>query len=185
MLVVYLMWFFAVAVVAFTVFAILLFIAVKGAAVELVELTGQRNDKITFSHAEQAFLSVLENAVGSDYNVTGKRKIFELLVVKSITDVSNKLILRMFSSYCFDYVVLAKQGQQVACVVNLQKRFKGTGIKWRIHLYLNSLLEIYCRRAGLALLVTEQTSGYNLNELIERFEGLMAKKMMFRELSSQ
>ena len=39
MLVVYLMWFFAVAVVVFTVFAILLFIAVKGAAVELVELT--------------------------------------------------------------------------------------------------------------------------------------------------
>ena len=124
------------------------------------------------SNSERAFLSVLEKAVGSNFYVIGKVKAFEVLQLEKATALTSKMILKNFDAYYFDYVVCAINSQAIACVVELEK-VASSGRDNRSYSRLNEeLMQGFCQRSLLPRLIVSEQRGYDLNELIERFEAV-------------
>lgn len=136
----------------------------------------QQPNNAPLNNAENTFMAVLENAVGKNYVISRKIKVFELLEISSSSHLLEKVVTRIFREYYFDYVVLAKNDRHIACAVDLEEHSRDRHlkrlIKSQIYPYIKGIIETYCLRAGLPLLVIEQKRGYDLNELIERFEAL-------------
>ena len=153
-----------------------LLITIQQVVIRQIGSFKQQPNSTPLNNAENTFMAVLENAVGTNYVISRKIKIFELLEISSSSRLLEKVITRIFGEYYFDYVVLAKNNRQIACAVDLEERSRDKHvkrlIKSRIYLYIKGIIETYCLRAGLPLLVIEQKRGYDLNELIERFEAL-------------
>jgi hypothetical protein len=125
-----------------------------------------------FSHGERTFLSVLEKAVGSHYYVIGKVKAFELLAFDNDSSFYAKTVKKNFSGYYFDYVVCTAHSHQVVCVVELERVHITNKRKRRWSNMLEILMQQFCINSDLARLIVAEQRGYDLNELIERFEGV-------------
>jgi len=125
-----------------------------------------------FSHSERAFLSVLEKAVGSHYYVIGKIKAFDLLSFDNGNGFYAKAIQSNFSDYYFDYVVCTAHSHQVVCVVELERSYISNKSKRRWSSLLEAFIQQFCTNSELPRLIVAEQRGYDLNELIERFEGV-------------
>lgn len=125
-----------------------------------------------FNHGERTFLSVLEKVVGSHYYVIGKVKAFELLVVDNDSSFYSKVVKKSFSDYYFDYVVCTAHSHQVVCVVQLQRVYISNKRQRRWSNLLETLMQQFCLSSDLPRLIVAEQRGYDLNELIERFEGV-------------
>jgi hypothetical protein len=125
-----------------------------------------------YNNSERAFLSVLEKAVGSNFYVIGKVKAFEILQLERNSTLYSKMLLRTFDQYYFDYVVCAINSHAIVCVVELEKitsRCKQSNAYSRMN---EKLMQDFCCRSELPRLIVSEQRGYDLNELIERFEAV-------------
>ncbi len=124
------------------------------------------------NHSHKQFLSLLETAVGSAYQVKGRAQVFDLLAIEK-QSVASRLLINMFDEYYFDYVVCRRSDQEVVCVVELAQSERLKSSQQRRLDKLQHLLQHYCATVNLPRLVVAQKRSYNLPELIERFEGVI------------
>lgn len=126
------------------------------------------------NYAQQNFLSVLETAVGSAYEVRGRVRALDILRADQ-QGFKSKTLARAYQNYFFDFVICRRSDQAIVCVVELsQSRYFSKGRQRQVRA-LEALLEDYCQRVKLPRLVVAQQRGYQLPELIERFESLLVQ----------
>ncbi|WP_286236968.1 DUF2726 domain-containing protein [Neptuniibacter halophilus] len=143
----------------------LLFCAI---ALFLLVRTKDRNTLDTsLSHKEKMFSSVLEKAVGDHYLIHCKVPMNQVLQASpELTERARRRALKPLRNLQFDYVVSDIRSGAPVCAVELddhefdKKRFKKQDLQ----------LEELCHAANLPLLRVAPQNGYNLVELIERFE---------------
>lgn len=127
------------------------------------------------THKEKMFQAVLEKAVGGQYQIFAKvpmAEVFEPAEGRSLR--AQKRALKPLRNRMFDYVVCDLSGRKVVCAVELDdhsydnKQFKKTDL----------FIEQLCQDANLPLLRVAPQNGYNLVEIIERFERTIAPHSM-------
>ena len=151
--------------------------AAGGAAAFLLLLTllirakKSKGPDATLSHTERMFTSVLEKAVGGQYQVLCKVPMTQVLeALPDISERAQRKALKPVQSCHFDYVVLDSASNRVICAVELddhsydKKRYKKQDL----------FLEEICQDVNLPLLRVAPQNGYNLVEIIERFERTIA-----------
>ena len=107
--------------------------------VALMALAGQRAErggqvgypyipaKRLFSDAERTFLTVLDQAVGSDHRVFGKVRVGDVALVKpGLGRSASQGALNRIASKHFDYVVCRASDLSVVCAVELNDRSHGS-----------------------------------------------------------
>lgn len=121
----------------------------------------------SLSHTERMFTSVLEKAVGGQYQVHCKVPMPEVLkALPEQSDRAKRKALKPIRNRQFDYIVCDASTNSVICAVELddhafdKKRFKKQDL----------FLEDICQDVNLPLLRVAPQNGYNLVEIIERFE---------------
>lgn len=134
-------------------------------------ITNRKQLDLSVSHKEQMFSAILDKAVGDQYQVFCKvpaTEVFEPLA--DLTDRAKQRALNPVKHRLFDYLVCQRQGGEIVCAVELddhefdKKRFKKQDL----------FLEEICQEALLPLLRVAPQNGYNLVEIIERFERTIA-----------
>lgn len=125
----------------------------------------------SLSLKERTFSSVLEKAVGGQYRVYCKVPMID--VIEATVDKSERAkrrALKPVSGRQFDYIVCDSTTNLIVCAVELddhefdQKRFKKQDL----------FIEELCQVIQLPLLRVAPQNGYNLVEIIERFERTIA-----------
>ncbi|EPJ44082.1 MAG: hypothetical protein OFPII_37420 [Osedax symbiont Rs1] len=127
-----------------------------------------------FNNSERAFLAVLEKTVGSHYYVVGKVKAFDVLQLEVNSGLYAKLMLKLFKNYHFDYVVCTTHTNEVVCAVELEKLISVRQANPAWLEMLEKLMQGFCSSSQLPRLIVSEQRGYDLNELIERFEAVTA-----------
>lgn len=126
-------------------------------------------DKST-SLNERMFAPVLEKAVGGQYRVVAKVALDD--VFEPLTTLSKRAQRKASKSLqgrLFDFLVVDKFSGTIICAVELDEhKFDKKTFK-KQDLYLEQL----CQKIGLPLLRVPSQRGYNLSELIERFERII------------
>lgn len=121
----------------------------------------------SLSHKEKMFTSVLEKAVGGQYTIYCKvpmLDVFEVTVVTS--ERAKRKALKPLLGRQFDYLVCDVSGKRVICAVELDDHHYEN----QKHQKSDLLIEDICLDAKLPLLRVAPQNGYNLVEIIERFE---------------
>ena len=123
------------------------------------------------SQTERMFTPVLEKAVGGQYLLYCKVPVADVLQPSaSISERAQRKALKPVQGRQFDYLVCDKTTQEVVCAVELddhsydKKSFKKQDL----------FLEDLCQSVYLPLLRVAPQNGYNLVEIIERFERTIA-----------
>ena len=125
----------------------------------------------TMDHAlsptEQMFSAVLEKAVGGRYEIHCKVPLIDVLEpLSEISERAKRRAVKPVKPYQFDYLVCERDTGKVVCAVELDdhsfdiKRFQKKDM----------VLEEICQSVSLPLLRVAPQNGYNLVEIIERFE---------------
>ncbi len=135
---------------------------------------GLRAAHYRFNNSERAFLAVLEKTVGSHYYVVGKVKAFEILQLEVNSGLYAKLMLKLFNNYHFDYVVCTAHSHETVCAVELEKLINARQANPAWLEMLEKLMQGFCNSSQLPRLIVSEQRGYDLNELIERFEAVTA-----------
>ncbi|MGB0206288.1 MAG: DUF2726 domain-containing protein [Neptuniibacter sp.] len=151
----------AAGIAVFTLIAIALFFIRK--------LPAPQVDNST-SLNERMFLPVLEKAVGGQYEIFPKVALVDVFEPEvSLSKRAQKKALRSVQGRQFDFVVVERATKSIICAVELDDhKFDKKTFKQQ-DLYLEEL----CRKVGLPLLRVPSQRGYNLSELIERFERII------------
>lgn len=151
----------AAGIAVFSLIALALFLARKSPTPQV--------DKST-SLNERMFLPVLEKAVGGQYEIFPKVTLSEVLEpVDTLSKRAQKKAVRSIQDRNFDFVVVDRARKAIICAVELDDhKFDKKTFKQQ-DLYLEDL----CRKVGLPLLRVPSQRGYNLSELIERFERII------------
>lgn len=149
---------------------ILSVIAVLGLALLLVLLKKRAPvvaQKTTTSLNERMFHPVLEKAVGGRFDIVCKVPVNEILTPEqNLSKRAQKKALKSLQGYIFDYLVVQKDSRKVICAVELDDhKFDKKTFK-KQDLFLDQL----CEEVGLPLLRVPSKRGYDLAEIIERFE---------------
>lgn len=135
--------------------------------------TGLAVESDRLNNRERAFFNVLTNTVGSKHYVMGKIKGSDLLKIDCTFIQKGKISFRSFSRYYFDFIVCDVETHQIVCAVDLKKT-KGEKMVKRWHKrMLERFIQQYCLLTNLPRLVVPSQRGYELNELIERFEAVI------------
>lgn len=120
---------------------------------------------------EMMFRSVLEKAVGGRHAIYDKVPVTDVLQpVQAESDKARRKALKPVQGRFFDYLVCDRDTRQVLCAVELddhaydKKSYKKNDL----------FLEQVCADARLPLLRVPKQNGYNLSEIIERFERTVA-----------
>ena len=133
--------------------------------------TGRKQPDLQLSQKERMFSSVLEKAVGGQYQIFCKVPMSDVLEANpELSERSQRKALKPVRSKVFDYLVCRAGNHEIVCAVELddhsfdKKRFKKQDL----------FLEEICQQAFLPLLRVAPQNGYNLVEIIERFERTIA-----------
>ncbi len=121
----------------------------------------------SLSHKEKMFTSVLEKAVGGQYTIYCKvpmLDVFEAASVKS--ERAKRKALRPLLGRQFDYIVCDVNTKKIVCAVELDDHHYEN----KKHQKNDLLVEDICLDTKLPLLRVAPQNGYNLVEIIERFE---------------
>jgi len=116
---------------------------------------------------EMTFRSILEKAVGDRYLVHCKVPITQLIEPSQAQSPGQvKRALRAVSGKIIDYVVCNAADGEIICLVELDDHRYESNKDYRRDLEL----EGFCYQVALPMLRVPVQKGYNLTELIERFE---------------
>ncbi|MDO6594876.1 DUF2726 domain-containing protein [Neptuniibacter sp. 1_MG-2023] len=119
------------------------------------------------SQKERMFTSILEKAVGEQYRVICKVPMEHVFEAESgLSDRAKKKVTKPLKSLQFDYIVCAVNNSAVICAVELDDH----EYHKKRHKQQDLFIEELCYEAGLPLLRVAPQNGYNLVEIIERFE---------------
>jgi hypothetical protein len=161
--------------------------AVGGGILALAGFTflGLRRTKqpdLSLSQKERMFSSVLEKAVGGKYRVYCKVPMVDVFeATDKRSERSQRKALKPVRGILFDYIVCDSQTHEVVCAVELddhqfdKKTFKEKDL----------FVEQLCQDVGLPLLRVAPQNGYNLVEIIERFERTIVPVDYVREAKSK
>lgn len=118
-----------------------------------------------FTPAERSFFGVLTQAVGGDFQLFGKVRVADVLIVTSGLDRSARhTAFNRISAKHFDFVLCSPGDFSVLCVIELNdKSHSQTKRQQR-----DDFLEAACRAAGLPLLVFPAQATYSLEEVRRR-----------------
>ncbi|MDF2181869.1 DUF2726 domain-containing protein [Neptuniibacter sp. CAU 1671] len=120
---------------------------------------------------EMTFRSILEKAVGDRYRVHCKVPITQLIEPSQAKSPGQvKRALRAVSGKIIDYVVCNATDGEIICLVELDDHRYESNKDYRRDLEL----EGFCYQVALPILRVPVQKGYNLTELIERFENTVA-----------
>lgn len=130
-------------------------------------LFGGKQPQHALSHKEQMFSSILEKAVGGKYKVYSKIPMSDVFeATPELSDRAKRKALKPIEANAFDYIVCDSISDAIVCAVELddhsfdKKQFKKQDL----------FLEELCHAVSLPLLRVAPQNGYNLVEIIERFE---------------
>ena len=123
------------------------------------------------SSNERMFSAVLEKAVGGRFEIYCKVSLAEVFEpLSELSDKAKRRALKQIQGHQFDYLVCERDTRKVICAVELDDhRFDSKDFKKK-----GSHLEQICESASLPLLRVAPQNGYNLVEIIERFEQTIA-----------
>lgn len=125
----------------------------------------------SLSHTERMFTSVLEKAVGGQYQVHCKVPMTQVLeALPNISERAQRKAIKPVQNCHFDYVVLDGISNRVICAVELDDH----SYDKKRHKKQDLFLEEVCQDVNLPLLRVAPQNGYNLVEIIERFERTIA-----------
>ena len=118
-----------------------------------------------FTPAERSFFGVLTQAVGGDFQLFGKVRVADVLIVNSGLDRSARhTAFNRISAKHFDFVLCSPGDLSALCVIELNdKSHSQTKRQQR-----DDFLEAACRAAGLPLLVFPAQAAYSLEEVRRR-----------------
>jgi len=137
-----------------------------------VDANGLLGSESYYSDPERAFLSVLQKAVGSKYYVLGKVKVIDVIAFSESQKISSLLAKKVLDKSAFDYLICDRQTREIVCAVELEEMVTHRDFKLKWQRQREKLIQHYCLKTSLARLIVQQQSGYLLNQLIERFEGI-------------
>lgn len=121
-----------------------------------------------FSPGEQAFLSVLERALGRGYRVYGKVRVLDMLGVRRrIGGRARRRALARLRDRRFDFVVCTEGASAIACAVNLSPRSR------LARLAPGDRLDRICAAAHLPFVRFREGDRYSVVEIEERVFGAM------------
>jgi hypothetical protein len=125
-------------------------------------------EQTLFSPGQQAFLSVLERAVGRGYRVYGKVRVADVLGVRRrIGGRSRRRALERLKDRGFDFVVCTAETSAIACAVNLSPRSRLGRLPPR------DRLDRICAAARLPFVRFREGDRYSVVEIEERVFGAM------------
>ena len=115
-------------------------------------------------------MPVLEKVVGEQYEIISKVPLSKVLQpAENLPKRAQNKAVRIVQGRQFDFIVVDKASRSIICAVELDEhKFDKKTFK-KQDLYLEDL----CQQIGLPLLRVPSQRGYNLSELIERFERII------------
>lgn len=120
---------------------------------------------------EMMFKAVLEKAVGGQYLIFDKVAVADVLEpFQTENERAKSKALKPIQGRVFDYLVCEAGSMEVICAVELDDHSYDKKSYKKVDL----LLEDTCAAARLPLLRVPAQKGYNLSEIIERFERTIA-----------
>lgn len=126
---------------------------------------------VALSPNELMFKSVLEKAVGGQYLIFDKVAVVDVLEpFHTDNERAKKKALKPIQGRVFDYLVCDANSMEVVCAVELDDHSYDKKSYKKVDLFL----EDTCAAARLPLLRVPAQKGYNLSEIIERFERTIA-----------
>jgi len=139
--------------------------------VDAIDLAGS---DCQYSDPERAFLTVLQKAVGSKYYVLGKVRVLDVISVSPSHKIYSLFAQKMLATSAFDYLICDRQSREIVCAVELEELLANRGFQLKWNRQRERLIQGCCLKTSLARLIVQQQSGYLLNQLIERFEGIIS-----------
>ncbi|WP_420600179.1 DUF2726 domain-containing protein [Neptuniibacter sp.] len=130
---------------------------------------------------ERMFMPVLEKVVGETYEIISKVPLSEVLQpAENLPKRAQNKAVRTIQGRLFDFIVVDKASRSIICAVELDEhKFDKKTFK-KQDLYLEDL----CQQIGLPLLRVPSQRGYNLSELIERFERIIEPSIVNAQILS-
>lgn len=131
------------------------------------KISGKNPLDQSLSHKERMFTSILEKAVGGQYIIYCKvpmEDVFDAISCNSVR--AKRKALKPVAGCHFDYVVCDPSSRKVICAVELDDHHYEN----KRHVKRDLMIEDICEDAALPLLRVAPQNGYNLVEIIERFE---------------
>jgi hypothetical protein len=134
-------------------------------------------DQILFSPAQQAFLPVLERAMGRGYRVYGKVRVADVLGVRPrIGAQARRRAFERLGQRRFDFIVCTAETSAIACAVSLSPRSRLGRRPSR------DGLDRICAAARLPFVRFREGDSYSVVEIEERVFGAMhALRLMAKE----
>lgn len=122
--------------------------------------------KTLFSPAERSFLSVLDQAVGSDYRVFGKVRVADVATVKpGLSNSARQGALNRIAQKHFDFIVCNVSDLGIVCAVELNDSSHSSQRAQA----RDELLAKVCQVINLPLLQVPAKQSYALQELRTQF----------------
>ncbi|MGH1462995.1 MAG: DUF2726 domain-containing protein [Neptuniibacter sp.] len=130
---------------------------------------------------ERMFQPVLEKVVGGQYEVFPKVTLCEVLEpVKTLSNRAQRKVFQSLQERQFDFVVVDKATNSIICAVELDEHKFDKKMYKKQDLFLEDI----CVKVGLPLLRVPSQRGYNLSELIERFERIIEPSIVNAQIVS-
>lgn len=131
------------------------------------KISGKKPTLQNLSQKERMFTSILEKAVGDGYRIHCKvpmSNVFETSAEKSERQKSKAM--KSLQGLQFDYIVCDSVTNQIVCAVELDDH----EYDHKRHKNQDLFIEDLCYETALPLLRVAPQNGYNLMQIIERFE---------------
>lgn len=133
----------------------------------ILRKTHRKPQDYDISSSERMFGAVLEKAVGGRFEIYCKVPLAQVFEPShSLSERAKRRALKQVQVYQFDYLVCERDTRKVVCAVELDDQgFSSKDFKKK-----SAPLEQICQSTALPLLRVAPQNGYNLVEIIERFE---------------
>lgn len=131
------------------------------------KISGKKPTLQNLSQKERMFTSILEKAVGGGYEIHCKvpmSNVFQTPAEKS--ERQKRKAMKSLRGLQFDYIVCDSATNQIVCAVELDDH----EYDHKRHKNQDLFIEDLCYETALPLLRVAPQNGYNLMQIIERFE---------------
>ena len=140
------------------------------ASIFLIRVINRPTLDKSISTTETMFRSVLDKAVGGRYTIHCKVPLGHVLEpIEGLSERAQRKALRQVKPYQFDYLVCEQGSNSVVCAVE----FDDHSFNKKSFIKKDLMLESICQSVSLPLLRVAPQNGYNLVEIIERFERII------------
>lgn len=129
--------------------------------------SGEKATDHNLSQKERMFTSILEKAVGDGYDIHCKVPMYKVFQSSSGTsERKKKKAIKPLLDLQFDYIVCDSVTNKIVCAVELDDH----DYDHKRHKNQDLFIEDLCYETALPLLRVAPQNGYNLMQIIERFE---------------